>query len=175
MLIPAPRENLTNALARNDEDSRSERVERIEWLSQHYNPPGVMIGEMTVGLVLEEARHCFVAGHFISTVLLATCFIEHTLSEELENIGQKNERENFYSMIKAGRQHLSLPSDLFDRTDKLRLLRNPFAHRKAPNDPDAFGTRFLAAKAHPRTILEADAKLAIEVMFEWFQRTLRSA
>jgi len=175
MPIPATRENLTAALARADESSRAARVERIEWLAQHYFHPGAVMGELAVLHMLEEARLCFISGHFVGALLLATSFVEQTLSEELENMVPAQERRTFELMIKTGRQHLPPPSDLFDRTDRLRLLRNPFTHRKAPDHPEAFGTRFLATKAHPATILEADAKLAMEVMYEWFRRTLRSA
>ncbi|CAD0340754.1 hypothetical protein ABQZ99_012440 [Xanthomonas hortorum pv. vitians] len=175
MPIPATRENLTEALARADDSSRADRVDRIEWLAQHYFHPGAVMGDLTILQMLEEARLCFVSGHFVGALLLATSFVEHTLSEELESLAPAQERHTFELMIKAGRQHLSLPNDLFDRTDRLRQLRNPFTHRKAANHPDAFGTRFLAKKVHPATILESDAKLAMEVMYEWFRRTLRSA
>jgi hypothetical protein len=175
MPVPGTRENLTAALVWADESSRAARVERIEWLAQHYFHPGAVVGELTVLHMLEEARLCFISGHFVGALLLATSFIEQTLSEELANQVPANERRTFELMIKAGRKHLPLPSDLFDRTDRLRLLRNPFTHRKAPDHPEAFGTRFRAAKVHPDTILEADARLAMEVMYEWFRRTLRSA
>lgn len=150
-------------------------MKRIEWLAQHYFHPGAVMGELAVLHMLEEARLCFISGHFVGALLLATSFVEQTLSEELENVMSPQERRTFELMIKAGRKKLPLPSDLFDRTDRLRLLRNPFTHRKAPGHPEAFGTRFLATKAHPATILEADAKLAMEVMYEWFRCTLRSA
>jgi hypothetical protein len=175
MPIPATRENLTAALALADESSRVARVERIEWLAQHYFHPGAVMGELAMLHMLEEARLCFISGHFVGALLLATSFVEQTLSEELESVVPTQERRTFELMIKAGRQHLSLPGDLFDRTDRLRQLRNPFTHRKTPDHPEAFGTRFLARKVHPSTILEADAKLAMEVMYEWFRRTLRSA
>jgi hypothetical protein len=45
---------------------------------------------------------------------------------------------------------LSLPADLLDRTDRLRQLRNPFTHRKAPDHPHSFGARFQSEKRHPR-------------------------
>ncbi|MBA0420045.1 hypothetical protein D7Y22_03595 [Stenotrophomonas maltophilia] len=175
MPVQATSENLTAALELADASSRGARVERIEWLAQHYFHPGAVMGELAVLHMLEEARLCFISGHFVGALLLATSFVEQTLSEELENVMSPQERRTFELMIKSGRKILPLPNDLFDRTDRLRLLRNPFTHRKAPDHPEAFGTRFLATKAHPATILEADAKLAMEVMYEWFRRTLRSA
>jgi hypothetical protein len=164
-----------DALTKADESSRTARAERIEWMAQHYFHPDVVVGELAALHMLEEARHSFVSGHFIGALLLVTSFVEQTLSEELEGLVPAQERRSLELMIKAGRQRLPLPSELFDRTDRLRQLRNPFTHRKAHDHPDAFGTRFLAAKAHPTKVLEADAKLSMEVMYEWFRRTLRSA
>ena len=174
MAIPATRENLIDAISRADKASRSARADRIEWLAQHISHPGAVMGDMTVLHMMEEARLCFISGHFVGAILLATSVIEQTLSEELEDVAPEQERRTFERMIKSARQHLSLPSDLLDGTDRVRELRNPFTHRKANGHPHSFGTRFLATKTHPATILEADAKLAMAVMYEWFRRTLRS-
>ncbi|WP_129782612.1 hypothetical protein [Peristeroidobacter soli] len=162
------------ALACYDEQTRAKRVERIEWLSQHIGEPVAVMGDMTVLHMKEEARDCFISGHFIGAILLATSFVEQTLSEELERVTTAQERRTFELMIKSARQHLSLPDDLLDRTDRLRELRNPFTHRKAPGHSHALGERFLSEKRHPRSILEEDAKLAMGVMYEWFHRTLRA-
>lgn len=175
MITPATREDLISALARSDEASRIVRAERIDWLAQHYSSPGVVMGELAIGHMLEEARQCFISGHFIGSMLLASSFVEQTLSEELECVVPAPERRTFELLIKAGRQHLRLPADLFDRTDKLRQLRNPFTHRKSANHPDSFGMRFMLANLHPLKILEADGKLAMEVMYEWFRYTIRAA
>lgn len=174
MALPANRENLIDALARADESSRTARAERIEWLAQHYFHPGAVVGEIAALHMMEEARLCFISGHFIGALLLAASFVEQTLSEELESIVPPQKCRTFELMIKSGRQYLQLPGDLFDRTDRLRELRNPFTHRKAHDHPHAFGARFLTAKTYPATILEADARLAMELMYEWFRRTLRS-
>lgn len=173
MAIPATRENIIDAVSRADQSSRSARADRIEWLAQHISHPGAVMGDMAVVHMMEEAKQCFVSGHFVGAILLATSVIEQTLSEELEGVAPEQERRNFERMIKSARLHLSLPSDLLDDTDRVRELRNPFTHRKANGHPHSFGTRFLAAKAHPTAILESDAKLAMAVMYEWFRRTLR--
>ncbi|MGZ9983155.1 hypothetical protein [Bordetella bronchiseptica] len=174
MAKPATRANLIDALSRADEFSRDIRADRIEWLAQHSSRPGGVMGDMAALHMMEEARHCFISGYFIGTILLATSFIEQTLSEELAGVASEKERKTLATMIKAGRRYLSMADDLLDRTDRLRELRNPFSHRKADDHPHALGTRFLATKAHPASILEADAKLAMTVMYEWFRRTLRS-
>lgn len=174
MAIPATRENLIDALSRADDSSLDARADRIEWLAQHSSRPGAVMGDLVALHMMEEARLCFVSGHFVGAILLAMSFVEQTLSEELESVAPAQERRTFALMIKSARQYLSLPSDLLDSTDRVRELRNPFTHRKANDHTHSFGTRFLVAKAHPATILEADAKLAMAVMYEWFRRTLRS-
>lgn len=165
---------LLDALARADEQTRAKRAERIKWLSQHVGEPAAVMGDMTALHMMEEARDCFTSGYFVGALLLATSFVEQTLSEELEGVTNAQERRTFELMIKSARQHLSFPANLLDRTDRLRELRNPFTHRKAPDHPHSFGVRFLSEKRHPRSILEEDAKLAIGVMYEWFHRTLRA-
>lgn len=173
MGITATRARLVDALSLADESSRSERAERIEWLAQYSSHPGVVMGEMAVLHMMDEARLCFISGHFIGALLLATSFVEQTLSAELKSVAPAQERQTLKLMIKSARNRLQFPGDLLDRTDRLRELRNPFTHRKAYDHPHSFGTRFLATKAHPATILEADGKLAMGVMYDWCQRTLR--
>lgn len=68
MPMQASRENLTAALARADEASRGARVERIEWLAEHYFSPGVVMGDLAVLHMLEEARLCFISGHFVGAL-----------------------------------------------------------------------------------------------------------
>lgn len=166
---------LLAALARTDEHTRESRAERIEWLSQCSEQPGAVMGDMAVLHMMEEARLCFISGHFIGAILLATSFIEQTLSEELESVVPAQDRHTLQGMIKSARERLSFPGDLLDRTDRLRELRNPFTHRKAPDHRHAFGARFLSIRKHPGSILFEDAKLAMGVMYEWFRRTLREA
>lgn len=171
----AIREKLIQALSRSDESTRTGRAERIEWLAQHDSRPAAFFGPMDTLRLLEEARLCFISGHFVAAVMLATSFVEHALADELGELSLIKGKPTLERMIELARGHLGLPSDLLDRADRLRNLRNPFTHRRPDDDQDTFGNRFLSAKAHPDAILEADAKLALGVMYELFQRTLRDA
>src|SRR5574338_244388 len=162
-------QKLLDALSRADDLSREDRAARIEWLAQYSARPGVVMGEMALMHMLEEARLCFISGHFIGALLLATSVVEQTLSEELENVVAPKDRRTLELMIKSAQDHLSFPDDLLSRTDCVRKLRNPFTHRKAPDHPHSFDTRFLSSTMHPVVILEDDAKLAMGVMYEWFR------
>jgi len=169
------RERLLQALSHSDESTRAERADRIEWLAQRDTRPSAYSGPMDTLRILDEARLCFTCGHFVATVMLATSFLEHTLADELGDLSLIKGKPTLEQIIKLARSHLSLPGDLLDRADRLRSVRNPFTHRRPDDDQDTFGNRFLSSKTHPDTILEADAQLAIGVMYELFQRTLRSA
>lgn len=59
------------------------------------------MGDMTVLQMMKEARLCFVSGHFIEAILLATSLIEQTLSEELEGVASAQERRTL-ELMKVG-------------------------------------------------------------------------
>ena len=171
----AIRERLIQALSRSDDSTRTERADRIEWLAQHDSRPSAFAGAVDTLRLMEEARACFVCGHFVAALLLVTSFIEHTLADELQELGLAKGDPPLGRLIALARDHLSLPGDLLDRADRLRKLRNPFTHRRSGEDPDTLGNRFRSAKTHPATIMENDAMLALGVMYELFQLTLRGA
>ena len=171
----AAREKLLQALSRSDDSSRTARADRIEWLSPLDSRPSAYSGPMDTVRLLEEARLCYINALFVATVMLATSFLEHTLADELGERGLIKGKPTLEMLIKLARGCLGLPDDLLDRADRLRKLRNPFTHRRPSDDEDTFGNRFLSAKVHPDSLLEADARLAIMVTYELFQRTLRTA
>jgi hypothetical protein len=166
---------LIKALEQSDSWGRQGRAERIMWLSQHQVAYGVISGPMDTMRVLAEARDCFVHGHCVAALVLAVAFVEHTLTDELEERKLDRGVGNFKTAIqRAGENHL-FPSELLSRADGLRKIRNPFTHRRPSDDPDRFGSRFQAQDRHPDLILESDAKEALEVMYAFFRLTLRGA
>lgn len=163
------------ALARSDERTREERASRMEWLAPYMDSPGMIGGTPEALALLEEARVSFIYGLFISTLLVATSFIEHTLAEELEGEFPLKKRPTLEVLIKAARTRPSIPDDLLNRTDRIRKLRNPYTHLRPTNDPDRLGNRYREERRHPNAVMEDDAKLAISTMREWFILTLRPA
>lgn len=132
-----------------------------------------MVGPLDTITILNEARECFIDGHYIATVLLATAFIEHTLVDELSERGLAKHGVQFSDALKIALENQLFSSELISQTDELRLIRNPFTHRKASTYSKSFGNRFLARREHPTKILEEDAKQALVVMYEYFIRTLK--
>ncbi|MDR6861035.1 hypothetical protein [Variovorax guangxiensis] len=88
-------------------------------------------------------------GPVLATILAAAAHIEHTLAEELELRGIVNPGASlpFERMIAMAREHLVFrPSDMLDKIDALRLVRNPLTHRKRAGHEHAIGTKFRAQK-----------------------------
>lgn len=75
-------DKLIQALEWYDSDTRLKRVERIKWVGQ-YEILGGIVGKAEAMSLLGEARDCYVQGHFIAALILATALIEHVIAEEL--------------------------------------------------------------------------------------------
>lgn len=125
--------------------------------------------------LLDEAEDTFREGHFISVQLLALAFIEHSIVEELVERSLAKERVNFERAIELAQRNQILATELLNRIDRLREIRNPLAHRRPPDDPDTYGNRYIARQIHPRAMLEQDAREAFQVMYLVFSALLKAA
>jgi hypothetical protein len=163
---------LIEALSRSDDASRSERAARIRWLSQHIPSVSGFIAPIEATVLMEEARQCFVNGQFVAALMLAASFIEHKLSDALRTQGLISDSPSFASAILLARSNELFSVDLLDRTDHIRQIRNPFAHRKPDNHEHSLGNRFLGQHVHPQTVIEDDAAIAVQAMYEYFTLTL---
>lgn len=167
------REQLMLELERSDQDSREMRAGRIEWLSQYRRLPGIIMGRSETLRILSEAAEAFVFGQFVAALVLATAVIEHALLEELQDQGLVKKSCTFEQAIKLAAAHQVLEAKLLHRVDDLRLKRNPFAHLTREGHAQSMGVRFRAQKVHPITMIENDAKEALQVMYEVFLVTLK--
>lgn len=173
--MPPIRVKLIAALKISDESRREERADRIVWMSTYRSRPGVIMGRPETLALFDEAEDAFREGHFISVQLLALAFIEHTIVEELVERSLAKERINFERAIELAQRNQVLGSELLSRIDRLREVRNPFSHRRPPDDPDTYGNRYIARQIHPRAMLEQDAREAFQVMCLVFSALLKTA
>lgn len=125
--------------------------------------------------LLGEAEDAFREGHFISVLLLALAFVEHTLVEELVERSVAGEWVSFEKAIKLARTSGILDCGLLDRIDNLREIRNPFSHRRPADDRKTYGNRYIERQVHPRALLESDAQEAFQVMYIVFRAHLKAA
>ncbi|SBT07884.1 hypothetical protein ACCAA_50117 [Candidatus Accumulibacter aalborgensis] len=169
------KDRLLVALVHSDAESRSDRANRLVWLSRFMQPSEIISGRLEPLSLLEEARVCYVNGHYIAVLLTATAFIEQTLVEELEDLAIIGPRETLAKATETARKAELFSVELLAATDDLRKIRNPFAHRKPDDHTQNLSTRFRVRKMHPKSVLEEDAQHAIETMYEYFSLTLKPA
>ena len=171
--LPSDRERLIQALESSDQRRREHRAGRIQWLALYEVSPPVVIGRTETMHVLREAREVFVDGHFVAALMMAMSFIEHSIVEELQLLGHVSGSPTFAQAIETAREKKAFPSDWLVRAKTLSLRRNPFVHLKQGDHPHTLGMRIRQEKKHPKAIVEADAKDAIELMYNFFVATLR--
>ena len=172
---PPIREKLLQALEEYDCTTRVTRAERIEWLSLHSPTLPAVMGRAETLHLLGEARETFIGGHFVAALLTAMACIEHCIVEELLLLGLVRQSPRFSEAIEIASANKVFPRDWLKRARSLSLRRNPFAHLKDEGHSHALGTRVREEARHPRAIIEADARNAVDLMYNFFVATLREA
>ncbi|MBW8372085.1 MAG: hypothetical protein K0M66_14105 [Thiobacillus sp.] len=170
----AARDHLVAALKWFDDEYREQRADRITWLSGVQFQPQLVAGPLDTMSVLEEARVSFINGLFIAAQLLAAAFIEHALVDELTERGLAKPGIGFQEAIHLARSASLFEPELLAKAERVRQLRNPFTHRKGESYPHSFGSRFIEQQKHPTSILEGDAKFAMEAMYAFFRAVARA-
>lgn len=167
------REKVIAALEESDKLRRDARADRLEWLSLHNVTAPMVVGRAETLRLLEEAKCCFVDGHFVAALMIAMAFIEHTIVEDLQTLGHVKDSPRMSVAIELAKEKKTFPPDWLERAKKLTLRRNPFAHLKKSGHTHSLGTRIMEEGRHPIAIMESDAKDAMDLMYNFFTMTLR--
>ena len=152
------------------------RAERIRWVQKAIPRNTSFLMGMDTYYVFEEARSCYIYGHFVATVMMSAAFIEHWLSGKLHARGHHKEAAAGLGRSVACARKIDLIAPaILDRIDHLRLIRNPFAHLKGMDHDHSLGARSVSVKRHPDEVLEQDAKEGLSLMYAVALYPLRDA
>lgn len=163
------RERVIACLEQHDMRDRGARAKRHIWLGEHdVRVAGPYWERSESSGVMEEARSSYVHGNFIATLVLALAYVEHVIIDTL-SLQPNTKTPGMAAAIKQARVAGLFPDDLLDGAAVLKDFRNPFVHRRHQDDPDTIGQRIWSRKSHPRTILEQDARDALQVMYGFFR------
>jgi hypothetical protein len=162
---------LVQALEYSDKERREKRAERIRWISQ-FAIDGILLGKVEVMSLLSEARHTFIDGHYIATLLIATAGIEHIVSEILLQKVKCKERLTMDSALRIAEKNALFSAKLLADADRLRLLRNSFTHLKPDGHEHNLSNRFIEEHCHPQSILEEDARQSLVTMYAFLRVAL---
>jgi hypothetical protein len=124
-------------------------------------------------LLFEEAKSCFVYGHFVAAIVLAAAFVEHWLISNLNSRGfQKEASRGLAGAIKFARKNKFADPIVLDKAEQLRLIRNPFVHLKEFDHEHTLTQRTGKHQTDPWTQSESDARESIIAMYAvaayWF-------
>jgi hypothetical protein len=155
-------------LTRADAKSLRERSERLAWLERKGQPADgrLLPGGFSAATAYWEAGACFVGGQFLATVLLTQVCLEHLLAGLL---GMSPEHENSHKLSAqrlfavALKERVLTPAE-FELFNGLRRSRNPHAHPRAIDDPQALPRRILDTQTPPDEIYRKDAEAAISAL-----------
>jgi hypothetical protein len=162
-----PRKSQNQAiLERFDARTVSERTERLRFLRSIFPRGAGFLMPLETSLVFSEAKMTFINGEFIATVLLASAFIEHRLGAYLEGKGfRKESKGGLAAIVACARDEGLVDYHLLAKTERLQKIRNPFVHLKPHTHAYNLGRRAMANTRNLATVMEADAKDALSIMY----------
>lgn len=143
-----------------------ERAGRARWLAEIIPNRHSFGMPLETFYVLDETTSSFIYGNYVAVIVLATSFVEHWLTAKLSARGyQKEASRGLSACINIARAQSLVDPTILDKADRLRLIRNPFVHLKPFEHEHALDRRSLKLGAHPKSLLEQDAKEAIIAMY----------
>jgi len=165
-------------------DDLSYRVERLRFLialDQDFGQGTLMIpGGHVSYFAYTEARSCFVAGNYLSSVLASQCFVENLLGAQLaidETVrpihgqaqlasGPVSRRPQLKELLAKGVEGEVISPKQAEKIEQLATIRNPLVHSRSIDDPSHLDRRVLDQRVHAHSILEADARFALVTIVE---------
>jgi hypothetical protein len=155
-------------LSREDKQSRTGRLERLQWLAAEL-PQGDYLtfpGGMMAKFLFEETRYCFAYGQYLAVIMLGIAFIERTLAAEFYASGRNDlERSSIAELLTEARNEGWLTEMEYDAFDRARKIRNPVTHFRRPGHRENIDARMLQENEYPYTLIEQDARtIAAAVM-----------
>lgn len=126
------------SLTRSDKSTRRKRLERNLWCHQNLDSYAAITSDFRdeTSFMEREARQSFINGQFISTLLVAIAYCEHTLSDialaETRSTSCANDPKRYIPVIQ---KHRIFNASFWDELQRLKDIRNAYAHRKSESVP----------------------------------------
>jgi hypothetical protein len=122
---------------------------------------------LETSLIFEEAKSSFVYGNYVAAIVLASAFVEHWFSANLDSLGYHTEAsKGLAAAIRCARANALVDPFILEKADRLRMIRNPFMHLKSIDHEHIISQRMAKARQFQVwRLLETDAKEALEAMY----------
>jgi hypothetical protein len=102
----------------------------------------------------------------MAVVVLGLAFIEQAIAGRFYAAGRNDlERATISALLLEAHGSGWIADDELTNLNRVRLLRNPVTHFRAPLSVDTIESRAVRAAAVPYSVLESDAKTVMEAVF----------
>ena len=166
------RERVIACLEELDPRDREERAERYIWMGKHHvRVDGGYWERSETSAVMQEACNSYGHGNFISTLVLALAYVEHVINDALPPLPPEKKSPTMTAAISKAREAGLFNEYLLIGVTVLNDFRNPFVHRRHESDQDTISQRVSSRKSHPKSILEQDARDALQIMYGFFRHS----
>lgn len=166
-------EELLEWLKREDEATRSFRVDRLTFLVEEFGVPRhlALPGGFIPLYAFEEARLCFLNGQFIGCILLSQIVLEYILTGLFKMAGRDDlEKASFKLLIQEALSERIISQDEYNAFDSLRTRRNPYTHYRNATDKKGISMRIVLENKEAERIFEGYARFAIQTIFRLLKR-----
>ncbi len=131
-------DNLFAWLEMDEARSRPHRAERLRLLIDEYGEEGTVQlfpGGPVSALAFQEARLAYLQGLFLGCIVLCQACVEHMLAGIFRMSGRDDlNRAGFHKLLQEAWEEQFISKEEFELFGRLRMLRNPYAHPRAPGD-----------------------------------------
>lgn len=162
------REEILSWLDGDDRASRQDRADRLSLVLKTITVPEQGLGfwgGLASAQAFTELRAAFVAGLYLSVVLLALTCVEQELAGQLSAAGWPKAKSARLEDLLIEASKRDLISDAESAAlRKLRDLRNAYAHHRALESPSGWVRRSISADLDYWEVLRLDALAAIDTI-----------
>jgi len=164
---------LFEMLEDDDEHTRPERAERAAWIASFGWPEdGWMLYGGMAGLApWDELRRTFINGEYLATILLGQAFLEQNLAGFLNFFGGGSVgRAGLAEILSGFRDRGWLTDTDFAVLDRVRRLRNPYAHYRDAQHAENLTRRVMREREDHEVLIERDARAVVRALFHLLNR-----
>jgi hypothetical protein len=161
-------------LERDEAESRAFRAGRLEQFLLLFESPVEYVmfkGGGTSHQSYVELRLAFIHGLYFATVILALACIEQELAGALYARGSESPaRATLEALLTAAKAVGEIDDGLFSDIDRIRGIRNAYAHFRPPLHPSGLVRRALGTDTTLDELPKADAVDALKVLARFISR-----
>jgi hypothetical protein len=166
--------NLEKWLEQDEAKSRPYRAVRLRTLLAALGPPEdsqIFFGGFSPFHTFVELKLAYIHGLYLASTLLALAIIEQEIAGSLHITGDDDAaKASLSSLLAIARKRSVITDGEYKAFNKLREVRNSYAHFRAPMDPTHVARRALAQETDLDGVLKSDATRGLKALTSFLNR-----